>query len=127
MSPATSRSRSVMLLVMGLVQMGTMIRYIPYPVTTGFTSGIAVLIFSTQIKDFLGLKVDKVPADFVEKIRVLGAEDSGGSFLVSPALGLMVWTLVLFGITMLFLRKYAFPRIQEALDKRANAIRDKRT
>jgi SulP family sulfate permease len=50
-----------------------MIKYIPYPVTTGFTSGIAVLIFSTQIKDFLGLKVDKVPADFVEKIRVLGA------------------------------------------------------
>ena len=52
------------------------------------------------------------------------AKSSGGSFLVSPALGLMVWTLVLFGITMWVLRKYAFPRIQEALDKRANAIRD---
>src|SRR5580765_3532875 len=62
----------VMLLVMGFTQMGTMIKYIPYPVTTGFTSGIAVLIFSTQIKDFFGLKVDKVPADFMEKIRVLG-------------------------------------------------------
>ena len=55
---------------------------------------------------------------------VLAAEDSGGSFLVSPALGLMIWTLVLFGITMTVLRRYAFPRIQEALDKRANAIRD---
>src|SRR5580765_2207539 len=63
----------VMLLVMGFTQMGTMIKYIPYPVTTGFTSGIAVLIFSTQIKDFFGLKLDKVPQDFVEKIRVLGA------------------------------------------------------
>ena len=52
------------------------------------------------------------------------AKSSGGSFLVSPALGLMVWTLVLFGITMWVLKKYAFPRIQEALDKRANAIRD---
>src|SRR5437773_2882492 len=62
----------VMLLVMGFAQMGTMIKYIPYPVTTGFTSGIAVLIFSTQIKDFFGLKVDKVPADFVAKMRVLG-------------------------------------------------------
>src|SRR6266404_5734478 len=62
----------VMLLVMGFAQMGTMIKYIPYPVTTGFTSGIAVLILSTQIKDFFGLKVDKVPADFVEKVRVLG-------------------------------------------------------
>src|ERR1700704_2824444 len=62
----------VMLLVMGFAQMGTMIKYIPYPVTTGFTSGIAVLIFSTQIKDFLGLKVEKMPADFLEKMRVLG-------------------------------------------------------
>src|SRR6266480_3743724 len=62
----------VMLLVMGFAQMGTMIKYIPYPVTTGFTSGIAVLILSTQIKDFFGLNVAKVPADFVEKIRVLG-------------------------------------------------------
>ncbi|MGH2981762.1 MAG: F0F1 ATP synthase subunit B [Solirubrobacterales bacterium] len=51
-------------------------------------------------------------------------EDSGGSFLVSPALGLMLWTLALFGFTMWVLSKVAFPRIQEALDKRANAIRD---
>src|SRR5205823_879182 len=64
----------VMLLVMGFAQMGTMIKYIPYPVTTGFTSGIAVLIFSTQIKDFFGLAVKKVPADFVEKMRVLGGQ-----------------------------------------------------
>src|SRR5436190_2104828 len=66
----------VMLLVMGFAQMGTMIKYIPYPVTTGFTSGIAVLILSTQIKDFFGLKVAKVPPDFVEKVRVLGGHFS---------------------------------------------------
>lgn len=60
------------LLVMGATKMGALIKFIPYPVTMGFTSGIAVLIFSTQIKDFLGLHVEKVPADFVEKIRVLG-------------------------------------------------------
>jgi F-type H+-transporting ATPase subunit b len=54
----------------------------------------------------------------------LAAEDSGGSFLVSPALGLMIWTLVLFGVTMFVLAKVAFPRIQEALDKRAKAIAD---
>jgi F-type H+-transporting ATPase subunit b len=54
----------------------------------------------------------------------LAAEDSGGSFLVSPNLGLMIWTLLVFGITMYVLSKVAFPRIQEALDKRANAIRD---
>jgi F-type H+-transporting ATPase subunit b len=49
-------------------------------------------------------------------------EESGGSFLVSPGLGLMIWTLVLFLITMWVLSKVAFPKIQEALDKRAEAI-----
>jgi sulfate permease, SulP family len=64
----------VMLLVMGLTRMGTMIKFIPYPVTMGFTSGIAVLIFSTQIKDFFGLQVAKVPAEFMEKIGLLARE-----------------------------------------------------
>src|SRR5437016_1629102 len=62
----------VILLVMGFTRMGTMIKFIPYPVTMGFTCGIAVLIFSTQIKDFLGLKLDPVPADVVEKMKALG-------------------------------------------------------
>lgn len=62
----------VILFIMGAARLGTMIKYIPYPVTMGFTSGIAVLIFTTQIKDFLGLKVDKVPAEFIEKMTVLG-------------------------------------------------------
>jgi F-type H+-transporting ATPase subunit b len=51
-------------------------------------------------------------------------EEGGGSFLVSPGLGLMIWTLVLFGVTMWVLGKTAFPRIGEALEKRANAIRE---
>ena len=51
-------------------------------------------------------------------------EEGGGSFLVSPGLGLMIWTLLLFGITMWVLSKTAFPRIGEALEKRANAIRE---
>lgn len=61
----------LMLIGMGVARLGTMIKFIPFPVTTGFTSGIAVIIFSTQIKDFFGLQIDKVPADFVEKMRVL--------------------------------------------------------
>src|SRR5580698_321237 len=60
-----------LLLIMGLARMGTMIKYIPYPVTAGFTSGIAVLIFSTQIKDFCGLAMDKAPSDFIEKMKTL--------------------------------------------------------
>jgi F-type H+-transporting ATPase subunit b len=54
----------------------------------------------------------------------LAAEDSGGSFLVSPALGLMIWTLLLFGITLLILQRLVFPRIAEALDRRTKAIED---
>jgi F-type H+-transporting ATPase subunit b len=53
-----------------------------------------------------------------------GGGDEGGSFLVSPSLGLMIWTLALFAFTLWVLNKLAFPRIQEALDKRANAIRE---
>ena len=60
-----------LLLVMGIARMGTMIKYIPYPVTMGFTSGIAVLIFSTQLKDFFGLRVNNVPSEFIEKMKVL--------------------------------------------------------
>jgi F-type H+-transporting ATPase subunit b len=52
------------------------------------------------------------------------ASSGGGSFLVSPGLGLMIWTLILFVFTMWVLSRLAFPRIQEALDRRANAIRE---
>lgn len=57
----------LILIFMGLARMGSFVKYIPYPVITGFTSGIAVVIFSTQVKDFLGLRMETVPADFVEK------------------------------------------------------------
>jgi F-type H+-transporting ATPase subunit b len=56
---------------------------------------------------------------------IVAAEDSGGgSFLVSPNVGLMIWTLLVFGISMFVLWKYAFPRIAEALDRRQKAIED---
>lgn len=63
----------VMLIVMGLLKVGTLIKFIPYPVTTGFTSGIAVIILLSQVKDFLGLGIEGVPAAFFEKIPVLWA------------------------------------------------------
>jgi F-type H+-transporting ATPase subunit b len=52
------------------------------------------------------------------------AKESGGSFLVSPALGLMIWTLIAFGISFFILQRWAFPAIQKALDKRADAINE---
>lgn len=55
------------LVLFGLLRLGTIIKYIPYPIVVGFTSGIAVTIFTTQIKDLFGLSIDKVPSDFIEK------------------------------------------------------------
>ncbi|HZP65458.1 MAG TPA: SulP family inorganic anion transporter [Rudaea sp.] len=54
----------IMLVGAGLLRLGTLLKYIPQPVVTGFTAGIAVSIFSSQVKDFFGLGIDKVPADF---------------------------------------------------------------
>jgi SulP family sulfate permease len=57
----------IMLIAAGVLRIGTLLKYIPQPVITGFTSGIAVSIFSSQIKDLLGLHMDKVPADFLAR------------------------------------------------------------
>src|SRR5688500_15495081 len=55
----------VLLVLMGLARMGAFLKFIPYPVTVGFTSGIALIIFSSQVRDLLGLRMESVPADFV--------------------------------------------------------------
>lgn len=55
------------LILFGVLRLGTIIKYIPYPIVVGFTSGIAVTIFTTQIKDLFGLTIDNVPSDFIEK------------------------------------------------------------
>ena len=57
----------VFLIMFGILHLGTIIKYIPYPIVVGFTSGIALTIFTTQIKDLLGLTMESVPSDFVEK------------------------------------------------------------
>ena len=57
----------IFLIGFGLLHLGTIIKFIPYPIIVGFTSGIAVTIFSTQIKDLLGMQISNVPGDFIEK------------------------------------------------------------
>ena len=57
----------ILLMLFGAFKFGGLIKFIPFPVTTGFTSGIAVVILSTQVCDFLGLKVSSVPSEFIEK------------------------------------------------------------
>jgi len=57
----------IMLIILGIARAGAVIKFIPHPLIIGFTSGIALIIFSSQVKDFLGLNMGNVPADFVEK------------------------------------------------------------
>src|SRR5271168_741995 len=64
----------VLLVVLGATGLGTAVKFIPRPVVVGFTNGIAVIIASTQIKDFVGIQAEKVPGDFLGRIEVLGAK-----------------------------------------------------
>ncbi len=57
----------IFMILLGLLKLGSFIKYIPYPITTGFTSGIAVVIFTSQVKDFFGLEITDVPSDFIPK------------------------------------------------------------
>jgi sulfate permease, SulP family len=79
----------VLLVILGVTGLGTAVKFIPRPVVVGFTNGIAVIIASTQIKDFFGLKIDQVPGDFwsrmtveVRNVRTLSPVDTGLGILV---------------------------------------------
>ena len=61
----------VILVLLGVFKLGTIIKFIPHPLVTGFTAGIAVIIASNELRDFFGLQIDKVPAEFVEKLEAL--------------------------------------------------------
>ena len=84
----------IILIVMGLAKLGTMIKFIPQPLITGFTSGIAIIIFIGQVKDFLGLEMGEVPANFVEKIVAysahLGSINWWALLVASVALAILV-------------------------------------
>lgn len=60
----------IILIGMGLARLGNLLKFIPHPLIVGFTSGIAIIIFSSQIKDFFGLSIETVPADFIEKWKM---------------------------------------------------------
>jgi len=102
---ATAMS-GVLLFVMGLVRLGSLIRFIPVAVVIGFTNGIAVLIFLSQIKDFLGLEVRNMPADFVGIVNALWQAAPGIS-LPAVCVGLASLSLIV-----------AWQRLGELLSKR---------
>ena len=93
----------VFLIFLGVTGLGSAVKYIPRPVVVGFTNGIAVVIASTQIKDFFGLKIDHVPGDFLGRLEALAKNFRSISF---EETGLAVMALVL----ILVFRKYV-PRV----------------
>lgn len=85
----------VMLLIMGITGLGSAVKFIPRPVIIGFTNGIAVLIASTQIKDFLGLRTGTVPSSFLPRMKVL-AEAIGSVHWPAVAIGCATLAIILF-------------------------------
>ncbi len=93
----------VLLLVMGFSGLGSAVKYIPRPVTIGFTNGIALLIASTQIKDFFGLTTGKVPSEFLPRMKVLAL-----------AMGTVNWTALAVGAASLAII-LLWPRVTKRL------------
>jgi SulP family sulfate permease len=92
----------VLLFVMGLLRLGRLVRYVPVSIVIGFTNGIAVLIAASQVKDWLGLKIARMPADFFAQLRTIGGNlDSFNVFAF--ALG-----------TACFVGLFAWPRLWHA-------------
>ena len=85
----------VILVILGIAKLGSAIKFIPHPVVVGFTSGIAVIIFSSQVKDFLGLRMGDLPVEFIPKWRAIASHldsTNARAFAVSLiALLIMVW------------------------------------
>ena len=89
----------VLMILMGFARLGNVIKFVPYPVVVGFTSGIAIIIAVSQLRDLLGLDMEVVPVEFVEKIRAYGESLDSVS----------LWALAIGAGTVVFLRYW--PRV----------------
>ena len=92
----------VILLILGATGLGTAVKFIPRPVVVGFTNGIAVIIASTQIKDFFGLKIEKVPGDFLGRLQTIAHNFSSFSPLET---GLAVAALAVIIVFMRYVKR----------------------
>lgn len=84
----------IILVIMGICHFGSLIKYIPYTITTGFTCGIAVTLFFGQMKDFLGLKMESVPSEFVDKMIAYGKHITTTD-ITTLAIGLLAIVILL--------------------------------
>lgn len=92
----TTLMAGIILLIAAFTRIGSLIKYIPYPLITGFTTGIAILIFSSQIKDFFGFSVSKMPGDFISMwVTLLHAIPSFNLYSFSVALGTLVLIILI--------------------------------
>lgn len=85
----------VILILLGVMKLGSIIKFVPRPITVGFTAGIAITLLSTQIKDFLGLNIEKVPAEFIPKINSYVQNISTIS-LTALAIGILSLIIMIF-------------------------------
>ena len=84
----------IMLIIMGFARLGSVIKFIPHPLIIGFTSGIALLIFSSQMKDFFGLRMGAVPTDFLDKWKVY-IEQLGSINIYAVAIAVVTVLIIL--------------------------------
>jgi SulP family sulfate permease len=84
----------IILIIFGLVRLGAVIKFIPYPLVVGFTSGIALIIFSSEVKDFLGLTMGAVPAGFLSKWQAFG-QHIASTNIYALALGIVTLIIII--------------------------------
>lgn len=92
-----------MILVMGLARLGNLIKYIPFPVVTGFTTGIAFVIATSQIKDFFGLSGQSIPPEFIDKCKVLCQ--------IAHTWNLSALVIAFSSLSFIFILRKFFPRL----------------
>jgi SulP family sulfate permease len=94
---------AVLLILMGVSRLGTWIKYVPYPLTVGFTSGIALILFSSQMKDFFGLKMQTVPVDFLSKWHAY--------IQAFPSWDMLTFGVGAFSLALILLTRRFFPKL----------------
>lgn len=85
----------IILIILGVLKLGTIIKFVPYTITVGFTAGIAITLMATQVKDFLGLNIENVPAEFIPKCQAY-IENIGTTNFLALGIGVLAILIMIF-------------------------------
>lgn len=96
-----------MMVLMGLARFGVLLKFIPFPVTVGFTTGIAIVIFSSQLKDFFGLQIENVPPEFIKKYSVL--------YQFAHTFNIWAFLISFSSLALIFILRRFYPRLPGAI------------